>query len=69
MSTPLNNPDNPESSRHHRKWNEENPEVARVMMIAFLLGLVVSLKDLCSSINPTHRYFNTFSAFAKRASK
>ena len=39
------------------------------MILGYLLVMVSNLKDLCSSINPTHRYFNMFAAFAKRASK
>ena len=67
MSTPDNNDHDPESSLC--KWDDENPEVARLMMLAMLFGLVSNLKDLCRSINPTHRYFNMVAAFAKRASK
>ena len=67
MNTPDNNAHDPESSLC--KWDDDNPEVARLMMLAMLFGLVSNLKDLCRSINPTHRYFNMVAAFAKRASK
>ena len=48
------------------EWDEQNHIFGGDMIVGCLLVMVSNIKDLCSSINETHREFNSFSAFSKR---